>query len=468
MTWRLVSAVLAVVLIALIIQDVPLAGYLRTAEQDRIVTALERDAFVLAGRSEEALHDEVDPDADGTISALARAYRDAGGARVVIVDRNGVAIVTSDDDEAAVGTSYLSRPEIAAALDGRVASGTRFSETLGEELLYVAVPVFSGEDIFGAVRLTYPADTVTSAVNQKIGVLGIVGLTTVALAGLIALIFSRSVTRRLRLLRDATERFSAGDRSARADAETGAPEVRSLARSFNDMAARIDGVVEQQRSFAADASHQLRTPLTALRLRVERARELAPSDPDAAVERLEAAEAELDRLESIIEGLLVLSRAEGVVDVHPVDAAQVAAERVEQWNALAEESGRTVRLEIATTASALPPVLAVATAVDQILDNLVDNALGVTPPDGEVSVRLEDQGDRVELHVRDRGPGLSETERARAFERFWRGSGGERPGSGLGLAIVAQLARASGATAELRARPGGGLDAVVRFATSRR
>ena len=204
----------AVVLLALLVQDIPLAGYLRDVERERIVTALERDAFVLAGRSEEDLH-EAAPDADGSITALAQAYRDSSGARVVIVDRAGLAIVTSDEDGAGVGDSFLSRPEFADALAGKVTSGTRFSDTLGLELLYVAVPVFSGDDIFGAVRLTYPNSVVDGAVNSKLLNIGLVGLTTILLAGLIGFVFSRSVTRPVRLLRAANDRFAAGDREVR-------------------------------------------------------------------------------------------------------------------------------------------------------------------------------------------------------------------------------------------------------------
>jgi signal transduction histidine kinase len=451
---RLMAAMVAVVLLALLVQDVPLAGYLRDVERERIVTALERDAFVLAGRSEEDLH-EAAPDADGSVTALAQAYRESSGARVVIVDRTGVAVVTSDDDTAAVGDSFRSRPEISEALGGEVTSGTRFSDTLGVELLYVAVPVFSGDAIFGAVRITYPNQVVDDAVNSKLVVLGLVGLTTVLLAGLIGSIFSRSVTRPVRLLRAATDRFSEGDRGVRADETAGPPELRSLSRSFNGMAGRIDALLEQQRGFAADASHQLRTPLTALRLRLERARDLTPTDPAGAVERLDAANAELDRLETLIEGLLVLSRAErsGVASEH-IDLAEVAAARVEQWNALAAESDQRVTYEGPERAV----VLAIPSAVEQIVDNLVDNALGVGST--EVTVRIDD----TTLHVLDRGPGMNPEERAHAFERFWRGRGEQdRRGSGLGLAIVAQLAGASGAHARLDAREGGGLDAVVEF-----
>ncbi|MEO8529005.1 MAG: ATP-binding protein [Pseudolysinimonas sp.] len=459
MTWRLFAAFAALVLLALLVQDIPLAGYLSATERERIVTALERDAFLLAGRSEEALHSTT-PDADGSVTALAKAYRDAGGARTIIVDRAGVVVVSSDDDPVAVGQSYLSRPEIAQALDGTVVSGERFSQTLNQQLLYVAVPVLSGSEVFGAVRLTYPASEIDAAVNRKVATLGLVGLVTVLLAGLIGMIISRSITRRLRLLRDATERFAGGERGVRADPSEGAPELRSLAHSFNDMAGRVDDAMEQQRGFAADASHQLRTPLTALRLRLERARTLVEAgDRDAAVSRLDAAETEVERLELLVEGLLMLSRAEASDPPQvTVDLAQTARDRVEQWAALAEESGRAVTCE----APAASPVVSVPTAVEQIVDNLIDNALAISPPGAVVEVQVMRDAGHVELHVLDRGPGLPEADRHRAFDRFWRGAA-TTPGSGLGLAIVAQFAKMSGAEARLDARLGGGLDAVVRF-----
>jgi signal transduction histidine kinase len=265
------AALMGLTLVVLLVQDIPLSIYLRNVEIDRIVTSLERDAFVLAGRSEETLEADV-PEEDSMLTALSQEYRDAGGARVVITNNDGIAIVTSDDDQSRVGDSYLSRPEIASALKGQIVSGNRYSTTLGFNLLYVSVPVFSGPDVLGAVRLTYPEQVVTDAVNRQLGVLGTVALTTVLLAGTVGWLFSGTVTRRLGFLRDATEKLAEGDLGSRADEHAGAPEIRSLATSFNSMAARLSTLIEQQRTFASDASHQLRTPLTALRLRLERAR----------------------------------------------------------------------------------------------------------------------------------------------------------------------------------------------------
>ena len=460
MTWRIMAALVAVVLLALLIQDIPLASYLREAEEQRLTTSLERDAFLLAGRSQTALTDG-GAESLAAVVGMAGQYASTSGARLVIVDRDGIAVATSDEGDADVGVSYASRPEIASALSGTPASGERFSETLGGELLYAAVPVLSGDQTVGAVRVTYDDRAITAAVNSKLGALVAVGLTTALLAAAIGYLLSRSITRRLRILRTATERFAAGDRSARADDSSGSAELRSLGASFNSMAERIDGLIDQQRAFAGDVSHQLRTPLTALRLRLERARDLTATDPPAAAVRIEAAEAEVDRLDSLIEGLLVLSRAEAQETRTTVDLAAAAAARVEMWNALAGESDSRVTL----AASDPAPIIAVATATEQIIDNLVDNALRAGGPGTTVTVSIRAGAERTELRIADDGPGLAEEYRQRAFDRFWRGRNDDQ-GSGLGLAIVAQLARASGASVELLSSDVGGVEAVLRFLTA--
>jgi signal transduction histidine kinase len=260
-----------------------------------------------------------------------------------------------------------------------------------------------------------------------------------------------------------TERLAEGELDIRADEKTGALELRLLSRSFNIMSERLRTLIEQQRTFAADASHQLRTPLTALRLRLERARELLSTDPAGAIERLAAAEAETDRLGNIIEGLLLLSRTEAsTAPVVPVNLVAKVQERIAHWQPLAQESRVQVCYEGPSTAA----IMAAETAPEQIIDNLVDNALSASPHGGTITVRVVRAGPDTILHVLDDGPGLSEDECNRAFDRFWRATSDEE-GSGLGLAIVAQLALASGAEARLTPRPQGGLDASVRFAIAR-
>jgi signal transduction histidine kinase len=471
MRWRLISAFMVITLLVVLVQDIPLGNYLVRVERDRLTTSLERDAFLLGGRARQLL--EAGTGAPAGVADAVRKYGQASGARVVIVNPAGTAVATSDDDQSATGSSYVSRPEIAAALSGQITSGQRHSDTLGFDLVYVTVPVLSGEKITGAVRLTYPASEVTDRVSGQLTVLWTVAATTVLLAGLLAYLMAGAVTRRIKRLQKATERLAEGDLSARTEEDEGAPELRALAGSFNRMADRLEHLLQQQKGFASDASHQLRTPLTGLRLRLENAVDSLGSDPEKARVMVADSLEETYRLQRIIDGLLLLSRADSreVARVN-VDLSAVAWNRLEQWEALAEETGVRITLDALPEAN----VTAMRGAAEQIIDNLIDNALAVAPPGSLIRLVVshpENDG-MVEFHVIDEGPGLSAEDSQRAFNRFWRGPGSSE-GTGLGLAIVQQLAEASGAVASLAPRPAGantapdlsgkvtGLDACVTF-----
>ncbi|CAH0276212.1 Sensor protein CzcS [Arthrobacter sp. Bi83] len=471
MRWRLISAFMVITLLVVLVQDIPLGNYLVRVERDRLTTSLERDAFLLGGRARQLL--EAGTGAPAGVADAVRNYGQASGARVVIVNPAGTAVATSDDDQSATGSSYVSRPEIAAALGGQITSGQRHSDTLGFDLVYVTVPVLSGEKITGAVRLTYPASEVTDRVSGQLTVLWTVAATTVLLAGLLAYLMAGAVTRRINRLQKATERLAEGDLSARTEEDEGAPELRALAGSFNRMADRLEHLLQQQKGFASDASHQLRTPLTGLRLRLENAVDSLGSDPDNARGMVAGSLEETYRLQRIIDGLLLLSRADSRdVARANVDLSAVAWNRLEQWEALAEETGVRISLDALPEAN----VTAMPGAAEQIIDNLIDNALAVAPPGSLIRLVVShpESDGMVELHVIDEGPGLSAEDSQRAFNRFWRGPGSSE-GTGLGLAIVQQLAEASGAVASLAPRDPGantapnesggitGLDACVTF-----
>lgn len=452
--WGLALVLVGFTAVVLLVQDVPLTSYIRDVERDRIVTGLQRDAFTLASGSEEPMRQGVD--GLPQLHATASGYAGQTGARVVITDAAGVAVVTSDGAD--VGTSYRNRPEIATALAGHADAGVRDSTTLGEPLLYVAVPIRYGDQTLGSVRLTYHAGLVDSQVDARVHRLELVGLVTVVAAAVIALLVASAVTRRLRRLRDAAEQVAAGELSARVDT-AGAGELGDLATSFNTMAGRVQQLVAGQRDFAGDASHQLRTPLTALRLRLEQASSVVTADPVAAREGLAAATAEVDRLQRLIDGLLMLARADGPQDVRVrVDLAEVARDRVAAWEPLAEERSAQIRAIVQAPCW----VGAVPGTVEQIVDNYLDNALEVTPTDGTITVRVDRAGTRCTLSVEDAGPGLTPGQREHAFDRFWQ-AGADGSGSGLGLAVVRSLGQASGAEVRLDAAHPHGVRAIAVF-----
>jgi signal transduction histidine kinase len=456
MRWRLIAVLVGFTAIVLLVQNVPLAQYLRTVEYDRIVTGLQRDAFAIAGLAVERLEGEQGAITDAQLDKVVDQYATLTGAVVVIVDIDGTVIAASDDS---VGESYANRPEIQEAIDnGRAVSGQRDSVKLGEPLLYVAVPVRASTTTnLGAVRLSYPVSAIDEVVNGRVRGLFIAAAITLLAAAIIAALVAAAVTRRIRRLRDAAEDIAEGDLAARADV-TGSDEIAELADSFNTMADRVQHVVESQKGFAGDASHQLRTPLATLRLRLDRTAELLEED-DPAAEQVDAARDEIDRLGRLVDGLLMLARADGrEQETVPVDISAVARDRVESWVPLAAERDVTLVLDSPGMAVAH----AVPSAVEQIVDNYVDNALDVVPDGSRIVVTVRSSPDGVTLLVDDEGPGLSQEDRERAFDRFWRGrqDGG---GSGLGLAVVASLAAAGGGSVWLAESPAGGVRACAKF-----
>jgi signal transduction histidine kinase len=454
----LIAAFVGVTIVILAAQDVPLARYLRTVETERVIASVQRDAFILAGSSQTALTSTA-PQDQQALQSTVDVYRARTGALVVVTNRAGVAVAVSGD-EARRGDDFSTRPEIAAALAGRPTSGRRASETVGGEIVYVAVPVLSGALPVGSVRLTYPTATIDARVTNKVGGILIVGLISLAAAALAAALIATTIVRPLRRLQRATEQVAAGDFTSRAVIDEGAPEIRGLATSFNSMTEKIASLVERQRSFAGDASHQLRTPLTALRLQLERAEVNLETNPAAASRDIEAAREETERLQRLVEGLLMLARADqGAVATDVIDVAAVVGERAAIWSPLADERNVTIVAE----PSAGVRARAVPGALEQIVDNFIDNALNAGAAGNEITVSVVRNERWAEVHVADRGRGMPTDQLQHAFDRFWRASTSSHNGSGLGLAIVRQLAEASGGDVALANREGGGLDATVRL-----
>jgi signal transduction histidine kinase len=446
---RLLAAFAYVLVLVIVALEVPLILNVSRRVDAEVKAQAAAQAQLVAASAAAELEDE-DVRRLGDIAR--EAARESGG-RVIVVGRNGGLVADSAGLESG---SYRDRPEIAAALDGRIAQGRRFSETLGESLLYTAVPVVVGDDIGGAVRVTQSVDAIDRRVRRD--VLGLVGIGAIALIlGLgFAWVLAGTLARPLQRLARAARRVEAGDLEARAVPE-GSTEHREVAHAFNDMTERLGQVLEAQRQFVANASHQLRTPLTGLRLRLESAS--LKAGPELA-EELEAAEREVERLARLLTALLTLAR-EG--DRPTVDASVSVREAAEQarerWSDRAEQSRHRLLVD------SRDEVVARASEEDLaiVLDNLIENALHYSDG-GTVMVECGREAGEVYAAVLDEGPGLEPGEEQGVFERFARGSGGNRsPGTGLGLALVATLARRWGGSARIVNRAEGGARAEVRL-----
>jgi signal transduction histidine kinase len=413
----------------------------RRAFQDETVAS----ASTLANVAEERLD-------DGVVSpALGRAIRQLGrnDYRVTVLDVAGRSIAGTTPPPAVPGRG------IAAARRGRT---TVFYPAGGRIGVVAPVSDDSGRLVVGTVVMTRPTAQVDRRVALLWTLIAVVATAGLAAAALVATGLARWVSRPLSDLEDAAQVLGDGDLSTRSPASRGPEEVRRLAANFNQMAARLEALVHGHRATMADVSHQLRTPLAALRLRLD---VLAQDTDEEMAAELAGAQEEIARLSRLVNGLLEVARAENVTAA-PVYLAvdEVIRNRVAAWRPAAEER------DVALSARVQPVGVRMADGqLEQVLDNLIANALDAVPAGGTIRITAAAVADTARIAVADDGPGMSQQQQKLAFRRFATGSGG---GTGLGLAIVDRLVVSAGGSAELSDTPGGGLTVTIDLPLARR
>lgn len=495
------------------------------------------------------------------LDAEARRWADLAGARVTLLDARGVVIGESHDDRSQMD-NHLDRPEIQGAIASGRGVSTRFSQSVGYQMMYLAVPVERAGQVAGYVRLALPLQQIEADLAQIRRTLSGAALMGTALAVLLAALIAGRTTRPLRSLTQAAAQIAGGDLSVEL---IPAPpdEVGQLTRAFNQMSLRLrhqlealeaernkialvvqemtDGVLiaddegrvelinpaaegmfslapgaalghtlaevlrdhqlielwrlcrqsgdpqaaaletgprrlylqceavslahvlpgrilmvfqdltqvqrleAVRRDFISNISHELRTPLASLKALVETLQDGALDDPPAARRFLEQAGTEVEAMIQLTSELLELSRVESgrvplQLDPTPVEALLQAA--VERLQLQAGRAGVSLQVE---TPPGLPPVLADAPRLEQVLVNLLHNAIRFTSSGGRVTLGAALQGAEVVFSVQDTGLGIPAVDLPRIFERFYKAdrsrSGG---GTGLGLAIARHLVEAHG------------------------
>jgi signal transduction histidine kinase len=437
--------------LAIIALEVPLALQLSRRVDAEVRSQATSQASIVAATAAQSLR----PSGRRTLNELVQTAAGSVRGRVVIVDRRG-RLIADSAGPAALGSDYGGRPEISAALKGKSFQDTRKSQTLREQILATAAPVLRGRNIEGAVRVTQSVAAVHRAVRRNVLGLGLIGAFVLALGLGAGAVIAGAFARPVRRLEEAALGIASGNLELRAPVE-GSSEQRSLTRSFNEMTGRLSRAIRAQQRFVADASHQLRTPLTGLRLRLEEARAAGVSQN--ASRQLEAGEHEVERLAKTIDELLVLSRAgEQGPAGELLNLAQVAEEGVGRWGPIAREHGNTLEFE---GDGSKAPVWAARADLDRAFDALVENAVMYSPRGERIAVVL--RGGRIEIE--DEGPGLSEGEQEVVFDRFHRGQAGRDgpAGTGLGLPIARELARRWGGDATIENRDGRGVRAALEF-----
>jgi two-component system sensor histidine kinase BaeS len=323
----------------------------------------------------------------------------------------------------------------------------------GTAYYYAAHPVVPGR----AFILLRPKSLTGTRWTPFVEAIVIAALTGGLLAAIAAFVLARRIVRPVARVAAASRDLAVGKHPAPVPVE-GAAELATLAASFNDLAEQLARAREAERSFLLSVSHELKTPLTSIAGYAEALRDGAVGAEQAA----ETISAEAERLARLVGDLLDLARMNRTdFAVHPseIDLAEVAADVAARYRPQADAFGVT----LATSSDGLSPAIADADRVLQVVSNLVENALRLTPRGGEVRIVTAPGRVRVE----DSGPGLHEEDREHAFERFYLHSryGKDRPvGTGLGLAIVRELTQAMGGTVDVESTPGSLTVFTVRLA----
>ncbi|WP_329115126.1 sensor histidine kinase [Streptomyces sp. NBC_01353] len=438
MRTRLLPLLLVLMAGVLLALGFPLAASLAAAEQQRVIVDRLDDAARFAALAQ--FVSETDPGIDErrtTLRGELDSYHDVYGIRTGIFYRDYRAMAAAPSDWGVPEGGEGRRAFQEALLGRRSHDPPQVWPWQPNARLTIASPVVRDGDVVAVVVTDSPTGQLRSRILHGWLIIAAGEFAAMLLAVGAAFRLTGWVLRPVRVLDAVTHDIATGQMNSRVAEAGGPPELRRLARSFNEMADNVEDVLEQQRAFVADASHQLRNPLSALLLRIELlALELPEGNEEIASVRTEG-----KRLAQVLDDLLDLALAEhAAADLRLTDIGALAAERMSAWRPLAEEKGVRLSGERRAVTAWADPV-----ALSSALDAVVDNALKFTPAGEEVTVAVASAGDTCTIVVADHGPGLTSEELERVGDRFWRSNRHQNiKGSGLGLSISRVLLAAGG------------------------
>ena len=445
MARRIVLTMLLLVCVLLVTAVAPLGLLIAGREQDSFRMETVLSAQTLASEAEKSLIDN----SAGPVLAASLVHERARSDEVWVFNADAQIVGRFG------GARRENLPVPPGAITRVMRRGGMMTVTApGELRVTLSVDGVVSDHPAGALVLARP----TGELDHRLRMLWtwLIGVAAVGLlaAGIGAVTLARWVGRPLSELDAAAQKLGGGALGTRSPTGHGPPEVRRLALTFNTMAGRLEALVHGHQAMMADVSHQLRTPLAALRLRLD----LLTQDADqATAAELAAAQGEIARLSRLVDGLLAVARAENVVGT-PVEVAvdAVLGDRAAAWRPVAEERG----VELTTACPGPVRASLGEDHLEQILDNLLANALDAVPSGGHVRVSAAATGQGARVTVADDGPGMSRPRQEAAFRRFASTS---PPRAGLGLAIVHRLVTSNGGSATLSDTPGGGLTVTVEL-----
>ncbi|OIJ96933.1 histidine kinase [Streptomyces sp. MUSC 14] len=453
----LLIVLMAAVLLAL---GLPLAISVAAAQQQKVVVDRIDDTARFAALAQFVTGGPGGSRRTGTDERLAAlrseldSYYGVYGINAGVFYRNGSAMANAPADWLVPPKGEV-RDAFEEALLSRRSHDPRQVWPWQRSRLVVASPVIRDGDVVAVVVTDSPTGQMRSRILHSWLLIAAGESAAMLLAVGAALRLTGWVLRPVRVLDATTHDIATGRLKSRVAAAGGPPELRRLARSFNEMADNVEDVLEQQRAFVADASHQLRNPLSALLLRIELlALELPEGNEEIASVRTEG-----KRLAQVLDDLLDLALAEHAeADLSLTDVGALAEERMAAWSPAADAKGVRLTGECPPTTGWADPI-----TLSSALDAVIDNAVKFTPEGGTAVVTVAADGDTCTVVVTDTGPGLTEEELARVGDRFWRSGRHQNiKGSGLGLSITRALLMAGGGSISYDHHEPGGLRVTVR------
>lgn len=394
-------------------------------------------------------------------AALAPLFVGRGEIRYTIYLVNGEPLLDSSrvlPARADVDTT----PEVWQALWTERGEGERTEIENGTEIFNQAVRIERENEVLGVLRLSIPMTESTMEVRRTLASLLLISLGIGAAVMIIGYLLAGTAVRPIAKIMEASERVAQGDLDTRVE-PAGPEETHRLAESFNIMAGRIQSSVDQMRAFVANASHELRTPLTVVKLRVEALQNGALEDMKTAQRFLADIEFEIDRLGSMVNDLLDLSRMDGGLsegECKPLQMDALATEVYEVFSIRSARAGLNLELDCQPD---LPAVFGNEEQLRRLLYNFMDNAIKYTPRGGSIRLGLRSGlgGRTVRVLVQDTGVGIPEKDLPYIFDRFYRVERtrpvyGDRGGTGLGLAIAKSIVDNHGGKVGVSSRRGEG------------
>lgn len=433
---RLLLAYVGLILVGFSALAVLAGGQISSGTVEDFNNQMVEQARLLARALKDPVEHWLEGEGDAAAAqSLLQTYAEQSGATVTLLGFNGRLWISSDMNSQVDPFA----PEVLAAQTGQIIHDTR-ENAAGVVMVYAAAPIREDEDRLAIVHLAAPRSGADALVVQRWLTLagGVVVLLLVAFGA--SWMLSSSLLRPLNELRQAARAVARGDFSqqmpvARSD------EIGQLAQTFNHMAEQVEEMIANQRAFASNASHEMRTPLTTIRLRSEAMRD-GLTDEATTQQYIVEIDEEVKRLGNLVQDLMLLSQIEdGRLDIgkEKIDPIRLAQQLASDLQTELAEKEMTLSLQ---TPDYLPPIAASLSHLHIVFRNILTNAIKYTPPKGAITWQMRLEGNQLYMLITDTGQGIDQEDLAHVFDRFYRGDKSRSrtiPGVGLGLPLARMI-----------------------------